>query len=74
MRIVNADGNELPRDGKSTGEVQVRGPHVVQAYFKVSMVNIEAVVVVAGCYNWMAPCKTIGMISNTIRTVVSSMM
>ena len=36
MRIVNADGKELPRDGKSTGELQVRGPHVIQSYFKVN--------------------------------------
>ena len=41
MRIVNADGNELPRDGKSSGELQVRGPHVVQAYFKVGFQRID---------------------------------
>jgi len=35
MRIVNDEGNEMPRDGKATGELQVRGPHVVKAYFRV---------------------------------------
>ena len=40
MRIVNADGKELPRDGKSTGELQVRGPHVVQSYFKVCILYV----------------------------------
>ena len=35
MRIVNDQGAELPWDGKATGEVQVRGPHVIQSYFRV---------------------------------------
>ncbi|KAA6427017.1 MAG: long-chain fatty acid-- ligase [Trebouxia sp. A1-2] len=34
MRIVNDEGNEMPRDGKATGELEVRGPHVVKAYFR----------------------------------------
>ncbi len=34
MRIVSEDGAELPRDGKSTGALQVRGPWVASAYFK----------------------------------------
>jgi len=33
MRIVGEDGRELPWDGKSVGEVQVRGPWVVGAYY-----------------------------------------
>ena len=34
LRIVGEDGEELPRDGKSTGRLQVRGPWTVGAYFK----------------------------------------
>ncbi|MBL8557018.1 MAG: long-chain fatty acid--CoA ligase [Phenylobacterium sp.] len=34
LRIVGEDGAELPRDGKSTGALQVRGPWVSSAYFK----------------------------------------
>ena len=34
MRIVGEDGAQLPRDGISTGALQVRGPWVASAYFK----------------------------------------
>lgn len=34
MRIVNDDGEQLPRDGIAFGHLQVRGPWVVKAYFK----------------------------------------
>ncbi|MFL6664695.1 MAG: AMP-binding protein, partial [Rhizobacter sp.] len=34
MKIVGDDGNELPRDGKASGELMVRGPWVVSRYFK----------------------------------------
>jgi fatty-acyl-CoA synthase len=33
-RIVGEDGNELPHDGKAFGDLQVRGPWVVNGYFK----------------------------------------
>jgi acyl-CoA synthetase (AMP-forming)/AMP-acid ligase II len=33
MKIVDADGCELPRDGVATGNVLVRGPWVVRDYF-----------------------------------------
>jgi fatty-acyl-CoA synthase len=33
-RIVGEDGNELPRDGKAFGDLQVRGPWIVNGYFK----------------------------------------
>ena len=33
FRIVGDDGEELPWDGKATGELQVRGPWVVRRYF-----------------------------------------
>src|SRR2546422_6390564 len=34
MRIVGEDGSELPNDGKAFGNLQVRGPWVIQSYFK----------------------------------------
>ena len=34
MRIVNEEGRELPWDGTTMGELQVRGPWVVREYFK----------------------------------------
>jgi 3-(methylthio)propionyl---CoA ligase len=34
MRILGEDGAVLPRDGKSSGALQVRGPWVSSAYFK----------------------------------------
>jgi fatty-acyl-CoA synthase len=34
MRIVDADGRELPWDGQSAGDLQVRGPWVLSRYFK----------------------------------------
>lgn len=34
MRIVGEDGALLPRDGRSPGQLQVRGPWVASAYFK----------------------------------------
>ena len=35
MRIVNDTGRELAHDGKTHGELQVRGPHVVRRYYRV---------------------------------------
>jgi fatty-acyl-CoA synthase len=34
MKIVDADGRELPRDGKASGELMVRGPWIIASYFK----------------------------------------
>jgi len=34
MKIVDADGSELPRDGKAAGELLVRGPWIIASYFK----------------------------------------
>jgi acyl-CoA synthetase (AMP-forming)/AMP-acid ligase II len=34
MRIVGQDGRELPNDGKAFGDLQVKGPWVIQSYFK----------------------------------------
>ena len=34
MKIVDGDGNALPRDGKAFGDLMVRGPWIVERYFK----------------------------------------
>ncbi|MEM9953439.1 MAG: long-chain fatty acid--CoA ligase [Chloroflexota bacterium] len=34
MRIVGPDGAELPWDGETIGELQVRGPHVIREYYQ----------------------------------------
>lgn len=34
MKIVGDDGKELPRDGKTSGELMVRGPWIISSYFK----------------------------------------
>jgi fatty-acyl-CoA synthase len=34
MKIVDAEGKELPRDGKAFGDLLVRGPWVTAGYFK----------------------------------------
>ncbi|HET7777573.1 MAG TPA: 3-(methylthio)propionyl-CoA ligase [Rudaea sp.] len=34
MKIVDDCGNELPQDGKASGELLVRGPWIVSEYFK----------------------------------------
>jgi acyl-CoA synthetase (AMP-forming)/AMP-acid ligase II len=34
MKIVGEAGEELPHDGKSSGELMVRGPWIISSYFK----------------------------------------
>ena len=34
MRVVGPDGEELPWDGQSSGELQVRGPWITRSYFR----------------------------------------
>jgi fatty-acyl-CoA synthase len=34
MKIVDENGGELPRNGQTSGELMVRGPWVISAYFK----------------------------------------
>ena len=34
LRVVDDEGNTLPRDGTSSGQLQVRGPWVIKRYFK----------------------------------------
>jgi acyl-CoA synthetase (AMP-forming)/AMP-acid ligase II len=33
-RVIDDDGQELPRDGHATGEIEVRGPWVTAAYYQ----------------------------------------
>jgi fatty-acyl-CoA synthase len=34
MKIVDGDGNDLPWDGQQSGDLLVRGPWIIQSYFK----------------------------------------
>jgi fatty-acyl-CoA synthase len=34
MKIVDEHGSELPRDGRTSGELMVRGPWVISSYYK----------------------------------------
>lgn len=34
LKIVDDDGNELPRDGKTSGRLMARGPWVIERYYK----------------------------------------
>jgi fatty-acyl-CoA synthase len=34
LRVVDDGGNERPRDGQSSGRLQIRGPWVIKRYFK----------------------------------------
>jgi acyl-CoA synthetase (AMP-forming)/AMP-acid ligase II len=34
MKIIDGDGSEMPWDGRSSGDLLVRGPWVAQSYFK----------------------------------------
>jgi 3-(methylthio)propionyl---CoA ligase len=34
LRLVDEAGKELPRDGKTSGELQIRGPWVIKRYFQ----------------------------------------
>jgi acyl-CoA synthetase (AMP-forming)/AMP-acid ligase II len=42
LRIVDDEGNELPRDGMASGRLQIRGPWVVKRYFKATEDAIDA--------------------------------
>jgi acyl-CoA synthetase (AMP-forming)/AMP-acid ligase II len=43
MKIVDDNGRELPRDGKSVGELLVRGPWIVSGYFEDAEATAAAV-------------------------------
>ena len=34
MKIIDSDGHDLPRDGKAFGDLMVRGPWIMERYFK----------------------------------------
>jgi len=34
LKVINADGSEIPFDGKASGELMVRGPWIISSYFK----------------------------------------
>jgi fatty-acyl-CoA synthase len=42
LRVVGDDGAELPRDGQSQGEIQVRGPVVAGSYFEAPAASAAA--------------------------------
>ena len=41
MRLVDDDGEELPRDGKAVGRLQVRGPWVANRYYRAEESALE---------------------------------
>lgn len=41
MRIVDDAGKELPRDGKTFGHLQVRGPHTLKRYFRAEQLAVD---------------------------------
>ncbi len=42
LRVVDDDARELPRDGVSAGQLQVRGPWVVKRYFRADVDAVDA--------------------------------
>lgn len=42
LRTVDENGNVLPRDGKSAGALQIRGPWVIKRYFKAEADAVDA--------------------------------
>lgn len=54
-RVVGEDGVEVPRDGQSVGELQVRGPWVCAAYYK------EDVSAAHGRDGWFATGDVVSM-------------
>ena len=48
MKIVGDDGKRLPHDGKSVGELLVRGPWIVSGYFE----NVEATAAAVEADGW----------------------
>jgi acyl-CoA synthetase (AMP-forming)/AMP-acid ligase II len=47
MKVVNDDGEDLPRDGKTSGHLLVKGPSVASGYFKLD----EPVLTADGWFN-----------------------
>jgi acyl-CoA synthetase (AMP-forming)/AMP-acid ligase II len=42
MRVVNDEGGVQPRDGQNSGRLQVRGPWVIEQYFKEEQPAVDA--------------------------------
>ncbi len=42
LKVVDDQGNELPKDGKSQGHLMVRGPWILQKYFKAEKDAVDA--------------------------------
>ena len=42
LRLVDEEGKELPRDGKTSGQLQIRGPWVIKRYFKAEEDAVDA--------------------------------
>ena len=42
LRVVDEDGQELPRDGESSGRLHVRGPWVLRRYFRAEEDTVDA--------------------------------
>ena len=42
LKVVDDSGNELPKDGKSQGHLMVRGPWILQKYFKADKDAVDA--------------------------------
>jgi fatty-acyl-CoA synthase len=42
LRVVDDEGNVQPRDGQSSGRLQIRGPWVIKRYFKAEEDSVDA--------------------------------
>ncbi|MFN3748129.1 MAG: AMP-binding enzyme, partial [Sphingorhabdus sp.] len=42
LRVIDKDGNVAPRDGKTEGALQIRGPWVIKRYFKADADAVDA--------------------------------
>jgi fatty-acyl-CoA synthase len=42
LKVVDDAGNELPKDGESQGHLMVRGPWILQKYFKADKDAVDA--------------------------------
>ncbi len=41
LNIIDDEGNELPRDGKAFGRLMVRGPWIIESYYKAEKTALE---------------------------------
>ncbi len=42
LRVIGPDGDVLPRDGTSSGNLQIRGPWIIRRYFKADADAVDA--------------------------------